>query len=62
MAVAEMPGDANQMQRVSAADFDQRLGGGDHLNQAAVFQHQRIATAQRDRVFQIEQEFEPARA
>jgi len=62
MSVAEMPGDANQMQRVGAADFDQRFGSRDHLDQAAVFQHQRIAAAQRDRIFQVEQEFETARS
>jgi hypothetical protein len=62
MAVAEMPGDTDQMQRIGAADFDQRLGSGDHLDQAAVFQHQRVAAAQRDGVFQVEQEFKPARA
>ena len=60
MAVAEMPGDANQVQRIGAADLDQRLGGGDHLDQAAVFQHQRVAAAKRNGVFQVEQEFEPA--
>ena len=62
MAVAEMPGDPDQMQRIGAADFEQRLRGGDHLDQPAVFQHQRIAAAQRDGVFEIEQEFQPARA
>ena len=62
MAVAEMPGDADQMQRIGAADLDQRLGRGDHLDQPAVLQHQRVAAAQRDGVFQIEQEFQPARA
>ena len=62
MAVAEMPGDPDQMQRIGAADLEQRLGGRDHLDQPAVFQHQRIAAAQRDGVFQIEQEFQPARA
>jgi len=62
MPVAEMPGDPNQMQGISAADLEQRFGGGDHLDQAAVLQHQRIAAAQRDGVFQVEQEFEPARA
>ena len=61
MAVAEMPGDPNQMQRIGAADFEQRLRGRDHLDQPAVFQHQRIAAAQRDGVLQIEQEFQPAR-
>ena len=62
MAVAEMPGDADQMQGIGAADFEQRLGCRDHLDQAAVFQHQRVAAAQCDGVFQVEQEFEPARA
>ncbi len=62
MAIAEMPGDPHQMQRIGAADFDQRLGSGDHLDQAAVLQHQGITTAQRDGVFQIKQELEPARA
>ena len=62
MAVAEMPGDPHQMERVGATDFHQRLWSGDHLDQATVLQHQRIATAQRDGVFEVEQEFEPARA
>ena len=61
MAVAEMPGDPNQMQGIGAADLEQRLGGRDHLDQPSVLQHQRIAAAQRDGVFQIEQEFQPAR-
>ena len=61
MAVAEMPGDPDQMQRIGAPDLDQRLGGRDHLDQPAIFQHQRIAAAQRHRVFKIEQEFQPAR-
>jgi len=61
MAIAEMPGDPDQMQRIGAADFHQRLGGGHHLDQPAVLQHQRVAAAQRNGVFQIEQEFQPAR-
>ena len=61
MAVAEMPGDANQMQRIGAPDLDQGLGGRDHLDQPPVLQHQRVAATQRHGVFQIEQEFEPAR-
>ena len=60
MAVAEMPGDPNQMQRIGAADLDQRLRCRHHLDQPSIFQHQRIAAAQRDRVFEIEQELEPA--
>ena len=57
-----MPGDPHQMQRIAAADFEQRLGRGDHLDQPAVFEHQRVAAAQRDGVFEVEQEFQPARA
>ena len=62
MAVAEMPGDADQMQRIGAADLDQGFGGRDHLDQPSVFQHQRVAPAQGDRVLEVEQEFKPARA
>ena len=62
MAVAEMPGDPHQMERVGATDFDQRLGSGDHLDQAAVLQHQRVTAAECYGIFQVEQEFQPARA
>jgi hypothetical protein len=61
MTIAEMPGDPHQMQRIGAADFEQRFRGGDHLYQPPVFEDQRIAAAQRYRVFEIEQEFQPAR-
>jgi hypothetical protein len=56
MPVAEMPGNANQMMRVAPPDLDQWLRRRDHLDQPPVFQHQGIAAAQRDGVFQIEQE------
>jgi hypothetical protein len=62
MAVAEVPADPHQMLRIVAANLDQRLGRRHHLDQAAVLQHQRIAAAQRHRVFEIEQEFESAGA
>jgi hypothetical protein len=62
MAVAEMPGDADEMHGIAGADFEQRLGRGDHLDQPPVLQHQRVATAQRDDVGQVEQELQPARA
>lgn len=48
MAIAKMPGDAHQMKRIGAADLHQRLGGRDHLDQPAVFQHQGIAAPQRN--------------
>jgi hypothetical protein len=62
VTVAEMPGDANQMLRVLAPDFDKRLRRCDNFNQPAIFEHERVPAAQRDRVLQIEQEFKPARA
>ncbi|ANW04591.1 hypothetical protein LMTR13_35155 [Bradyrhizobium icense] len=62
MAVAEMPGDADQMQGIDAPDLDQGLGGRDHLDQPAVLQHQRVTAAQRHRILQVEQEFQPARS
>jgi hypothetical protein len=61
MTVAEMPGEPHQMAGIGAADLDQRLRCGDHLNEAAVFQHQGVATAQGGGVFEIEQEFQSAR-
>ena len=61
MTVAEMPGDPHQMPGIGAPDLDQRLGRGDHLDQPAILQHQRIAAAQGDGVFEVEQEFEAAR-
>jgi hypothetical protein len=62
MPVAEVPGDADEMHGVAAADFEQRLGRGDHLDQPAVLKHQRVAAAQRDDLGQVEQELQPARA
>jgi hypothetical protein len=62
MPVAEMPGEANQMMRIDATNLNQRLRRRHHLDQPAVFQHQRIAAAQRHRVLEVEQEFEPAGA
>jgi hypothetical protein len=62
MTIAEMPGNPNQMLRVVAADFSQRLRRGDNLDQAAVVEHQRVAAPKCDRVFEIEQERKPTRA
>jgi hypothetical protein len=61
MTVAEMPGNANQMLRVGPPDLEQRLRRRHHLDQSAIFKHQRIAAAQRDGVFQIEQELKSSR-
>ena len=45
VTVAEMPGDANQMLRIGATDFQKRLGRRNHLDQPTILEHQRIATA-----------------
>ena len=50
------------MMRIAGADFEQRLGRRDHLDQPAIVQQQRIAAAERNGVFQVEQEFQPAGA
>jgi hypothetical protein len=56
-----MPGDANQMLRIVTTDFQKRLRRGHNLDQPAVLQHQRVATAQRHRIFEVQQKFESAR-
>jgi len=61
MTVTEMPCNADEVVRIVAADLEQRLWRRDHFDQPAVLQHQRIAAAQRDGVFQVEQEFEAPR-
>ena len=53
MAITEMPGDANQMLRIVAADFQKRLRRSHDFDQPAVLQHQRVAATQRDRMFEI---------
>ena len=62
MAIAEMPRDPHQMRRVAAANLYQRLGRAHHFDKPAVFQHQSIATAQCNGIFQVEQELQTARA
>jgi len=60
VTVAEMPGNTDELKRVVAADFGQRLGGRHDLDKPAVIQHQRVAAAQGDGFGQIEQERQPA--
>jgi hypothetical protein len=62
MAVAEVPGDAGQGQRVGGPNFGQRFGLGHHLNHASVLEPQPVAAAQHCRFREVEQEFEPADA
>ena len=48
-----MPGDANQMLRIVATNFQQRLRRSHNFDQPAVLQRQRVATAQRHRALEI---------
>jgi hypothetical protein len=61
MAVADMPGEAQQILRGCSTDFDECLGRSDDFNKSAIIKHERITAAQCDDVIKIEQEIEPAR-
>ncbi len=60
VAVAEMPGEAQQVFGAFGTDFGQRLGGPYDLDQAAIGKAHGIAGAKGDRFRQIEQELQPA--
>lgn len=62
MSVAEVPCKANEMMRIDAANFDQRLGRGNNLDKPPIFEHERVATAQRNGFFEIEKKFQPSRS
>ena len=62
MAVAEMPGDPNQVLRILSTNFEQRFRRRHDFDQPVIVEHQRVAAAQRHRVFQIEQELQSPRA
>ena len=58
VAVADVPRDFEQAQRVFRANFEQRLRRGLDQNEAAIFEFQRIAIIQDGGLFKIEQEAE----
>jgi len=60
MAIAEVPGDPQQVLRILATNLRQRLWRCNDLDQSAVVEHQRVTAAQRHRIFQIEQKFKSA--
>ena len=62
MAVAEMPGDADQSEPVGGPDLRQRLGRGDDFDDAPVLEAQTVAAAQHRGFCEIEKEGEPADA
>ncbi len=59
MAVAEVPGDAEQPSVRPGGDLDQRLGCSIHDNDTAILEHQPIAVPERHGLGEIEQEFQP---
>ena len=61
MAVAEMPGYPDQIMRIRPSDFDQQLRRRHHLDQPSIVEHQRVAAAQRNRAFEIQQKRKSAR-
>ena len=58
MAVAKVPGEAREIARFADADFGQRLGRGDDLDETTVFQHQGVPAAQHHSFGKIEQKLE----
>lgn len=60
MAVADVPGDAGERERIGRLDREKPLGRRLHLDEAAVLQHQRVAVVEHDGLAEIEQEGEPA--
>lgn len=60
MAVADVPGDAGERERIGRLDREKPLGRRLHLDEAAVLQHQRVAVVEHDGLAEIEQEGKPA--
>jgi hypothetical protein len=60
VAVADMPGDAHQPQRVLGANLQQALRRRLDQNEPAILQLDGIAIVQRGRLVEIEQDVEPA--
>lgn len=54
MAVAEMPGELDQMCAVASANFEELLVGRKDLDQFAVIAHQQVAIGEKHRVLEIE--------
>ena len=61
MMAAEMPGETNQTQRVLGADFQQAFRRGLDLDEAAVFELQRVAIVQHRRLVERDRELQSAR-
>ena len=59
VAVAEVPGDTQQVDRRLRRDLAERFGRGIDGDDAAVLQHQPVAAPERHGLRQVEQEFQP---
>jgi hypothetical protein len=59
VAVADMPGDAREAQRVLGGDLEQLFRRGANGDEAAILQLQRVAIADEGRLVEVEQEIEP---
>ena len=57
VAVAEMPGEADEFERRLGLDLDQRLGPACNGHDRAVLEHETVAVFQRHRAVEIEQKF-----
>lgn len=62
MAIAQMPGDADERRPVLRRDFDDLLRRGDHFDLAAILKDQGGSVRNGHRLGQIEEEFKPALA
>ncbi len=60
VAVADMPGDPHQPQRIVGADFEQALRRRLDQDEATVLKLDGVAVVQRRRLVEIEQDLEPA--
>ena len=59
MAVAEVPGDADEVRRVMGVDVEQGLGLRDDADHAAALEQQPVAVAQPGGLRQVEQQLLP---
>ncbi len=57
MAVAQVPGDADEFAVLMRMDFHQRFRLGAHVDDASVIQQQAVAITQTDRLWQVDKYF-----
>jgi hypothetical protein len=62
MPLPQVPGEPQEAERVLGADFEQGLGRGPHLDEAAVLKLHNVAVVEHGRPIEIELHLEPAMA